>query len=648
MDHHYLRAISPVALLVIALLAFGCSSKTKGDQPIPAGEIRALDLLQTEDVLLAVRLDFRGMPQASSLLDSTADISPGDSAAMLADLAQDPLQFLADAFDFPEELNALDKNQPGYLLLTHRGNEQFLTASRLGLVTTPEEWPSFLNLRVLLPSKNPADLSSELKSQANEGVLASGLFFEGGDFLRVELALPAEPDQFAAAQANSWLDDLELQRLQPPSSAEQRPTPAYNAFIDEEVQLGIWLPMSSLASLAALEMNMWFRNEYNQVGPAGKPRFHLEGVSRVAASAIAADPVSAENEDIALLLSGQGETTIIVDYITSRTTRGVAIAEAHQTSLELPRINAPEAFLTLNWEGGLANPEAVQIAPRWSFIDDPTHTASFEALTQGGATGILPTDPKASLPELAAFLQYPSTYMTRNLAKIGSGDTVPLVASIKAFPSTTSENPLPIAAALTALFPQNPNIRAQLEQWLAIGQMFLPMAFDAALIERNGLLELRIVLGAELSDIFPTGGPMETMGSTEISLDLLKFQQTLPVIPSQRLGEQIKQIHLTSGDDSRYASYRLVLGDSPPLPALQLEPQVEPLLNPTTRCETDIAALAVEKLRDLRTDAQGQVEDWAQAVESLAGQCVDPANPGLARFIKSRIEMTRQRAQEIP
>lgn len=638
--------IAPLLLaLAIATFTVGCSSKAKKDELVPASELQAADLVQTEDVLFAVRMDFKGLPQAVPLLEALADNSQSDVPKDLAAAAEDPLKFLARRFNFPQDLPALNKDQPGYLLLTHRGNEEVFTAARLGLLTEPEEWPHYLNIRLLLPTKSPEKLSEELQSQTTEGPLQKGLFFEGGDFLRVELAIAASKGD--EELTTSWLNSLELDRLQPPSSAERRPTPAFKAFIEEEAQLGLWLPMKSLPTLTAFEMTDLFRREYNQVGPAGKPRFHIEGVSRIAASAIAADPMSAENEDMALLLSGQNKDILAIDYITSHTSRGVAIAQARQTSIELPKLNTEDPFLVLNWQDGLRDPEAVQVAPRWSSISGVGEQASFEALAQGRATGVLPVDKKTNLPELAAFLQYPSTYMTRNLAQVGSGDTLPLAATIQAFPSASPESSLPIGAALVAVFPQNIELRAQLEQWLAIGQMFLPMAFDATLHEREGLLELRAVLGADLETIFPAGGSMDSARSTDLSLDLLKLQESLPMIPSQNIGEHLDKLHVTTGDDPRYGSIRLLIGADSPQAPLQLDPQIEPLQNPTTRCETDIAALAVEMLNDLRTDAQAQVEAWAQAVESLASECVDPTHPA-ARIIKERVHLTRQRAQEIP
>lgn len=645
MAHNSLRFATSLLAISLALLIAGCSTKAKGDRQIPLSEQRAVDLLQTEDVLWAMRLDVEGLPQAAPLLEKLPGSSENPLFLDLIKAGEDPLQFLSDSLGLPSELEALNRDEPAYLLLTHRGNEQALIASRLGLLMSPEELPRFLNLRVLLPSQTPERLFAELKSGAAEDLL----LFEGSDFVRIEAALAldnsAEPNRGAT---KSWLKELELQRLQPPSSAEKRPTPAFNAFVDQDAQIGLWLPMKSLASLTVLEIGEVFRREYEQVGPAGKPRFHIEGVGRIAASAIAADPVSAENEDMALLFTGQGKDVLVVDYVTSRTARGQAIAKAHQSAIELPLIHAQDPFLELSWRGGLENPEALQAAPRWSFISDTGPQASFEALTQGQTTGVLPADKKASLPELAAFLQYPSTYITKNLATIGSGDTLPLAATVKAFALSDPDSPLPLGAALAAVFPQSPELRAQLEQWLAIGQMFLPATFDAALLERDGLLEVRAVLGAELGAVFPAGGPTILADSTAFSLDLARLQQRLPVGPDQKLGELLGKMHLsTNGDDPRYGSARIVLGADSPQAPLHLEPQVEPLQNPTERCETDIAALAVEKLRDLRTDAQGQVEEWAQAVESLATECVDPGRPS-AKLIEERIEQTRQRAQEIP
>lgn len=651
------QRISSVIFLLAAALLFGCSSApTADDTDTSAKKLTGpADLVQTQDVLLAVRMEIDGLSTLTSLLQRLSQTMNEEGLRELADISPDPIGHLQHRGGFPNDLPSLSRDEAGYFLFSQRGNEQFLTAAALGLPTRAEEAPKFFNIRALLPTDSPETLMEELKpwlaALEDDPDFAATRVFPGPGFVRLELAVSIAPETPGGDQ---WLDDLRLDQLQPPSSAEYRPTPAFDAFVDSDAPLGVWAPVESLGTLGILEVFQIFESERQMVGPAGTPRFSLEGVARVAAASSIVDPVSAENEDFSILFSADESGTLIIDTYNTRTAQGTRVHHALNEPVSLPGFNTANTFLELSWQVNFEALKNTIVAPFWQLLEAESEGDEWgDAAMQGSAFGgvdtgsFSPVKDSALFPTLAMALQYPWASLSMGADSMGGLFPLPRALALEAFAIPDSAM-LPVGAVLAGTFPNTPQNRMTIEGLLQAGESTLPMGFDATLLEReDGLIEVRVALGEELAKVFSSSQPPNQVSDTKLSLDVTPLQMLGGMIPGGEAMDLFDHIHVRGHSEDAYSTFRITFGAAEALSPHRVESRVDPRPNPTYRCQAEISSAAVEHLSDLRTDATGRVEAWATAVEERAAKCMEPNHPYVS-MLRQRIELAREIAAEIP
>lgn len=642
------------SVVLLSLFVAACSSAPDVVDQELVDQESAEDLLQTPDVLMAFRVAPGELSEMTPVLQRLAQSTDEPQLRELADISPDPIGHLARSHDMPNELSSLAQDQAAYVLLSHQGNQEFLRAALLGLPTDTEEWPAFVNLRLLLPTASPDDLRDEITPWMDRLIEADTVqayqLFDGPGFVRVELAVEfiGAGGTDADVDADQWLDDLHPDQLQPPVVADYRPTPAYDAFVDSDSPLGLWSPIESFSVLGTIELLDTFASEYRQVGAAGQPRFFLEGVARMAAASVADDPIAAENEDVSLLLLPGDDGSVLIDLHSTRTEQGAHIYRAMDRTVTLPAFEDAASFLQLAFHADVDALEMTAELPYWTIFDDPDDTTGLEAQFDGVDESVLPfTDDQAGLTLLTAALQYPWTGFLLGSDFLDGFIPLPRALAIEGR-TLGHDRQFPIGAVVAGAFPDEPETRDAIQQLFMAAESYVPGALDAELLEReDDLLEVRLVFGLSLHEAFGDSPPAATLEEPLLSIDMRALDQLAGMVDGPDAVDLFDDIHVRAANEATHQTLRVSVGTPEAVPPETIEARVEPRPSPRVRCRTEIAAAAIEYLSDLRTDPQGHVDTWAQTVEQRASACLDPTHPALS-LIEERLDLARQIATEIP
>lgn len=639
------------SLLVLFSLGCATSSNKKVDDQEPQQIRSAEDLIQSPDVLWAVKLTPDGLSALLQILKSM-DNGGVPQLGRIEQYEEDLIGGLQRELEMPNDLPSLRRDQAMYVQVTSRGNETFLRAAELGLPTREEEWPTYLNVRLLLPSDSAESLQTEVSGWLDElvaqGVIEGRRVEASAGFVRVDIAASMTGDAELGGQV--WLDGLGLEQVQPPSAAQYRATPAYLSFIDGETTAGVWLPIGTMMGMMTLADWVTFRTDYRNVGPMGKARFFLEGVSTLASSSLAMDPVSAEHEDLAVTVWALDEQGVMVDVVVSRTAQGMRMYEALKSTVSMPGMNVADSILSMRWAGDIGGLQQNMVRPYWALMegDEADEWLEFE---QMGRQGMLQKVDWAS--EMAVMLmemQYPGALIGMAVEELAGAVPLPEAISLEAF---RVENPepgaLPIGLAAVVVFENNVNNRQSIEQALGMANMAIPLPFDATLVDRDDeLLEVRVAIGSELNKVFSSGAPPVPVSEVRASLRLAPLFLALPgMVPNTAQFELFEEIHLRSLSEPAYTSMRSTLGNMDAMDPVRIQGAAELLRNPTDRCRNEMAGLSRQYLRDLRAAPAEVIEEWAGAVRSRAMACYGD-DQEMLDFIEARLELAGQIGAQIP
>ena len=654
---HRLLAISFAFALVFAA---ACSTTPDaGDEGPTLEKSSAEDLLQTDDVLVAARINPDELSDLTPLFQRLAQAADDPAARQLADISPDPLGHLESTHEMPNDLSALADDQPSYVLLSSRGHEALLQSAMLGLPTYTDEWPAYFNLRLLLPAADPGELDEQLGPWLDEfqddDLVQAHETYEGPGFVRLELAVKNHGYSAGDADVDAaqWLAGLDLDELTPPPVADFRPTPAYETFVDSDVPFGIWSPVETFATLGTYELLELVADEYTKTGDAGKPRAFMEGIGRIAVASAVDDPVSAENEDLAILVSTVDDA-LTVDFFTTRTEQGQTMRRATSTPIAIPGFDTNSPFLNLDFQADLQAVGESAAVPHWSTL---------ESLAVGEQAGVdfdqpeavddspLPfSDDPAGFPVLTAAVQYPWASFASAQQAIEEVFPMPRAIALEAFASDDPGFALPVGGVAVATFEDDAQTRTMIEYALGMGENAIPGEFDAELIYRDDdLLEVHIAVGAELSRVIGAATEQRNIGDPSLSLNMTAVQQQMAgLLPGGEFAEFFDRIHLRSAGHDTYHTHRLTIGSETPLDPVDAATtaDIEPLAQPTNRCRTQMAAASVQHLTDLRGDSAGAIDRWADEVSRLADECLD--DEASVELVEQRIELARELGAEIP
>lgn len=643
--------------LITLLLAFAlspallaCKSTSTAEsgveaQPQPITVTGPEDLLQTDDTLVSIRVRLGG--ELPGLLRS---LGSNDDIHMLADLLNAPDVFFAELGE-GFEFSALDTRRPVYFSISELGNESFLNAAELGLPILEDEKPTFFLTRLLLPSSNPALLSSqihqlidEMDNNPTEPRIVAGIF-EGPGFLRVEIPVQIRPVERSPEKtyqlAQAWLDALDLESLHPPSTTAYRPTAAFNAYINFESELATWARHDRLARFGSLERAM---NDEYPLFPHGDEandvRTRLEAISTLAVNSMVNDPMAAEFEDFSLHSDVTKTGAVTLDAVLTRTARGARIAEASRSTVTLPQIPGSHA-LSLDWSLDLqALTEEVGV-PFWiEAFDNPAAGKSM------GFDEMLArlTSSESEVAIVVTALQSPFALMS---AEALNDTTVPLAraGTVRAF-TLPAGSPLPVGLAATLIFDPAPGRQSQLQTLMKGIESNVPFAFEFDLRSVDGgRIELQLALGTSLFEVFHNVETSEIGEAiAEVNLDKLGPLRAL-IPPNLGLG-QLDRVTLRFHDEDAYQSIRLAIDAGEETAALTSEHDVPLIPTPTSRCRTELAAAAFTHLDDLSVDGSAKVERYLETYAERAERCLGPDHPYAAEA-EARLNLVRQWAAEL-
>lgn len=643
------------ALLISAALSLGltaCKSSPEAQDEAAQNQPITLsgpeDLLQTEDTLLAVRMNFGGdLPDAIRTMEGNRD------AQMVANLLDDPVSFFMNEPDVQLDLSALDTGRPLYVTLSRMGNEDFLDAAALGLPTREEEWPTFALYRALIPTDDPALMATQfdaLVANYNTDVPRRPLAtrsFEGPGFLRVEIAALMNttrlPEGDRLEQAQTWLNGLDLENLALPTAAAFRPTAAYNAFVQAESELAIWTRFEAMVHLGILEASMSQpANTRQSGGEAGLARFRMENISRLASASVVADPVAAEHEDVSLHLDADDAHAITVDLVMTRTSQGARVHQSIDSAVTLPVVNA-QHFLALDWSLNLAGLADTVITPFWQLDYQGGTSSGFGSLNGNDLQSRIASS-QLAVPALISAGQYPMALAQSVWQALGDSFPLPVAGSVRAYPLAEGGQ-LPVGAAATLLFDNEPGVRDQLQQLLTLGQSAIPTSFDAALIERDDHhIELRLSLGGTVNESFASAEMIEVQ-EPHVEFNAENLGQLQAFIPNNA-ADDLQRFVLTSRGSDEAQIIRIGINTTGELEAPSFASDAPLLTAPTFRCRTELAAAAFTHLEFLGSDAHASADRYLSTFSERADRCIEPTHPYAAQA-QARLEMAREWAAQL-
>ena len=643
-------ALSLAALLCLTLSACSSTPETADDEP-PVSLGSAEDLIQSPDVLMATQFHVDALDDLAPLIGAAPISTPGIDMAAIERFSSDPVGYFSRITDVDQPLSALHTDRPTYAMITSAGHANFIDALRMGLPTFEEEWPAYINLRVLLPTDDPATLEEELgpflEALPDLSEVGAVQAFDGPNFLRLEIALDLQLPYDAETPADQWLDELRLDQLQPPATADFRPTEAYLSFVDDQATMGLWGRTADVSSLGAMELWHDFATSYHRVAPEGQPRYFLHGVARMAASGAVNDPVAAEFEDMALSAHRGEDNALVLDLVGTRTAHGARLQEANIDAATLPVPDLDDAFFDLRVAATYQALRDQLVDPLWTTLDSDIDAGAQDLMATSGS--VLPfMEDDAALPVLAALAQYPQAFLAFASEEFEGLFPVPNALSVHGF-LQGPEAFMPLGVVASASFEDAPQTRAAIEQLLTIGESNFPGTFDAELLSRSGdRLELRFALGATLEDAFDADVADEPIDQQSISLDLSALSELDGMVPEEADDvDLLDHLHLRSHSQRSYTSMRATLGspnaqDAPRVAGDDITP-----LDPGSRCTAEIPLIAIEYLANLQARPEQYVDQWAQAMEGLAPDCLDPTSPVMGQF-ESRIDRAYDLVDQIP
>ncbi|RDV38112.1 hypothetical protein DV096_09870 [Bradymonadaceae bacterium TMQ3] len=643
------------ALLVSMTLGLGltaCKSSPEAQDEAAQNQPITLsgpeDLLQTEDTLLAVRVNFGG-----ELPDAIRSLEGATETKIVADLLENPVTFFMNEPNVQVDLSALDTERPVYVTLSNMGNEDFLDAAALGLPTLEEEWPTFALYRALIPTDDPALMTTQFDAlvanynadQPRQPLATRS--FEGPGFLRVEIAALMNasrlPDGDRLEHARTWLNALDLETLALPTAGAFRPTTAYNAFLKAESELAVWTRFEAMAYLGILEASMSAQaNTHQSAGESGLARFRLENISRLATASVVADPVAAENEDISLHLDADETRAITLDVVMTRTSQGSRVQQNINPAVSLPAIEAVH-FLALDWSLNLANLADTTIAPFWELDYQGGTSSGFDSLDGNELRSRLSSYQLAT-PVLIAAGQYPMAWLQTSLQALGQNIPLPVAGSVRAYVMPKGGS-LPVGGASTLLFRNDPGVRDQLQQLLALGQSAIPTSFDAALIERDdNHIELRLNLGGAINESF-ADAEMVDVQETLVDFNVANLGPLAGFLPGDTT-QNLRRFALITRSSDEAQIIRVGINTTGELEAPTFAGDAPLLTAPTFRCRTELASAAFAHLEDLGTNAGEKADTYLSTFSERADRCIEPTHPYAAQA-KARLDMARQWAAQL-
>ncbi len=637
------RSSTPLwtTLLLCLAVAAACSSapETTEDEPTLA-LAAAEDLLQSPDVLVAAKLQIDALDDLAPLVDAAPITTPGVDMNAIERFSSDPVAYFSDLMNIDGQLPALHRDQPTYAMLTSAGHATFIDALRYGLPTFEGEWPTHLNLRVLLPTDDPDALSTELdpylEALPDLSEVGAVQAFEGPSFVRLEVALDLQAPYANDVDADAWLAGLRLDHIQPPATADFRPTEAYLHFAEGDTTMGLWSRASDISALGALELWHDFSTSYQRVATEGQPRYFLHGLARMAASGAVNDPVAAEFEDLAITAQRDQEA-MIVDFAGTRTAHGSRLQDARGAAPSLPEVLLDDVFLELRIASHHQALDELLVAPLWTALDgDPDAFGQDLMATSGSVLPFMEDD--AFLPVIAAFLQYPQAFLAYGSAEFEGLFPIPDALGVQGF-TQGPEAFMPLGLVASAGFDDMPQTRASIEQLLSMAEANFPGTFDAELLSKSGdRLELRFAFGTTIADAFTDGLDSPAIDDQHLSLDITALSDVDGVVPDEAEDvDLLDHLHLRSRADQRFSTLRWTLGSAEARPAAELQGDAIDPIDPQSRCATEIPLIAIEHLSNLQARPRDHIEQWAQSLEDIAPDCFDPTHPQI-HDLEARID----------
>ncbi|TXD37403.1 hypothetical protein FRC96_08285 [Lujinxingia vulgaris] len=642
----FARRVAITLLLALtlspALLACKSTSTSPDKTPPPIEVTGPEDLVQTEDTLLSYRVRPGG-----ELPEAIRKISFHPMLAFAADALDDPVDVLLDLPD--GSLGALDRSRPLFFNVSSLGNEDFLQAVELGLPLREHEWPSFILTRWLLPTDDPAKLASQIDSHYAPELAASPddavvlRSFEGPGFLRVEVALPITTQHLPArehhSRAQAWIDALDLASLPAPSIAAYRPTAAYNAYTKGTSEMAIWTRFDALARIASLNNAFLIARQADVRTMA--PKHRLETHRRLAFPSVINDPLVAENEDIALLLSATEEGAILFDIVTTPTAAGVRLRDDLSPGQALGPLGITP-FLHVDASLLGVSPDDRDLKMFWTLNDI---IGRQEDATLPTPDTLPMTNGEGLLLGLLAAGHHPMTSMHRVRQTLASAMTAPLpqTVSMRAF-HLPDVSPMPVGAAALLTFENTPEVRAAIEQTLEILRSQNTFLLDAEIRDVTEQIEVRLSLG-ESAETRVRNADTRPSEGTHMAFEAAHLGELRALAP-RGFFDIFNRISLTAQTHDNVWSLRLALNAPPDLPALDLASDVPLLPTPTSRCRTELAAAAFTHLNDLSVDGSAKVERYLETYAERAERCLGPDHPYAAEA-EARLNLVRQWAAEL-
>lgn len=594
-----------VALFAAAslLLAGGCASGGQGADDEGAAEARTQVELAVDDAIrpwvldreagVVIKLRLEDWGQIRPMVERFVTLpEPGEERA------QNELLALLDRLS-PAELpvEAMDASRPAYFVFNPRVETFSQACLFVGVPCLAFEPPSPRFFRFLLPAEAPAELAESLESISGSPLFQARPVGEG--WVHVE-ALGGHLQGGPRDVERDWVPMLErrFERVPEPMAASEV-TPAQATVLNAEAPVAAWMNIRAMIDMGVFIGIYDAADALSMVRRSRMMEMVVKG-TEIAAGLFQLDASgAAEFFDVGMVIGGDGEGSVYLDSVMSRTEQGSRVAEAADGAVGLPTIalEQPEVSFEGALHTGAMREAAADI--EWAGQTPPELA---ELLRNAGIWGYL------------GMLRAPAAIQKATDAQRGGVPRVPGIRAVRMAMSRDEQSgaPAPVTGGAVLVL----DAGAATDQYLPAlrGLDRGPKWLSTTIEEGEETVTVRVAAGAPMEELFPEDGATGEVRELTLSVD------------GEAVAMGVPQLLMTMGRTGRRLRRLLdVRGITPKLADLSV----------------DLQGRSTERFTAARLEVAGQSGAGPEVVET-SGALEQPKPRCLVTLGASVREMLRQ------
>jgi hypothetical protein len=549
----------------------------------------------------------------------------------LAFLMAYPREFRG-SFDDPENLpntffDGLAEQGTVYAAVSVAGNEPLLRAMENQVpMSGAQTIPRGLFVRMWLPADDPEALSAWLKSSCEQRRMLCGAEYRAEsrqDGVLFEFRRGDVERLFERAGLSAELPEVE----DDPSFLED-PTPALRAFSETESVFGWYVKSERLPMLGAYVGMTEAFQALQTATPENRIPLYARGMQLAGQTFALLSPESREVSDSAFFVRTSEQFGFYADVVASLTELGATVSDAGDSDTDATTIETGGMF-EAEFAYDVSAAKASAVTPWWMRMGgERDNRRVMEQLRIGGIWTYLigghnyPAGFSRGLSSLAIAAGGESALVTTQMEYLEAARVSLTAVENKASPFGVEPR-----GGLVAVF----DGRADLEGYVERGRAQLsgaPFPVELELVERDGLKEVRILVGSDIR----LGEPESIPAVLQATLDMAAVGQKATQFGANsgqiaRMAEQtgavldkVQTMRMTTTRNDAAVHARMTMGAAEPR-AFELSGNARPVPQPTadSTCLSDVRQQSADAMRAREKASPGmRAEMYREVAQELA------------------------------